>query len=156
MIEMLVVLLLSSIVVGIIYATFLTVSRYQNTLTDKYKSNEDVTSIYFLIQKDFERCETINRTDEYTIECLDMLRTPVMYTFNDESIVRHQLTRSDTFRCKIGKPVFKKDGKELQAKGALDELQVEIKCLPFHVNWVVVKQYDAAGLVPTMKSDSIQ
>jgi prepilin-type N-terminal cleavage/methylation domain-containing protein len=156
LIELLVVMVLSSIIVSIIYFSFYTVSKYQMTLASKLNGFNDVSELYFLLKKDFERSKTILSADNEHLRCIiERKGIDVEYTFLADNIVRRQTNRTDTFKCKVSTPIFLWQGKEIIAPEInVDELQIELLDGPTSIQLRVHKEYDAASLIETVKNDT--
>ena len=89
LIELLVVMVLSSIIVSIIYFSYYTVSKYQISLTAKLRGFDDVSELYFLLKKDIYRSKKINSFDEENLICsVEGIGANVHYIFSASYIVR--------------------------------------------------------------------
>src|SRR5690349_6024978 len=95
LIEMLVVLVLSSIMVGIIYFVFFTVNSFYIKLTRKQNLDSDIQMLYYLVNKDWDRSNVIYATSASAFAChADGLK--IDYTFTPLYAVRKQGERIDT------------------------------------------------------------
>src|SRR5688572_20383804 len=103
LIEMLVVLILSSIIVSIIYFMYYTVSTYQLTLIRKQRKSEDLTMLYFLLRRDTDRAEKIVALSVDEIQTIDTNAQSVYYSFDTAYVMRKQLARVDTFYGNFGR-----------------------------------------------------
>jgi len=159
MIEMLVVLVLSSMIVGMVYSAYYTVSRYQLTLTQKYTRHADQASVYFILQRDFERSQKIETLQEpHALRCTHTDRTEVRYYFTPDLVIRKQATRIDSFQCAAGAPVFFFEQKEItqQQVSPVDELRMDMTSLADPARLVLRKQYDAASRIELTENDTLQ
>src|SRR5690349_1031153 len=94
LIEMLVVLVLSSIVVGIVYFSFYNISAYQLDLTRRYSKFSEITDFYFLLKKDVEESSKIKSINGTEIFCSNSGQFGrIQYLFSDSCILRIQDSR---------------------------------------------------------------
>jgi prepilin-type N-terminal cleavage/methylation domain-containing protein len=159
MIEMLVVLVLSSMVVGIVYSAYYTVSKYQLELTRKYTRHGDLAVVYFTLKRDFDRSARVeNIKGENALRFSAPHGEKVEYYFSQEAVVRKQAMRVDTFQCTSGKPRFLLEGREVRQDevSLVDEIQMDINSLPDQTALMLHKHYDAASRMEPMENDTIQ
>ncbi|MBT1705383.1 prepilin-type N-terminal cleavage/methylation domain-containing protein [Fulvivirgaceae bacterium PWU20] len=150
LVEMLVVLVLSSIIVSIIYVAYFTITRYQVDLSRKQKRSEDLTSLYYLLKRDIHSSVNIEAVNDLSLNCSGKIN--ILYQFTSTYTVRMQESRVDTFYVQVTAPLFlwktlqlttfpsKVDQIELDVQGVVPGLQMNIK-----------KKYSAADLVETVK-----
>ena len=158
MIEMLVVLVLSSMIVGMVYSAYYTISRYQLTLTQKYTRQGDLASVYFVLQRDFDRSQKIETLKEPNIlRCTYMDRLEILYRFTPELVIRKQASRVDSFQCVANRPVFYFEQKEIRQQQAspVDEMRMEMTSLPDPAWLIVRKMYDAASRIELTENDTL-
>jgi len=157
LIEMLVVLILSSIIVSIIYFMYYTVSTYQLTLIRKQRKSEDLATLYFLLRRDVDHAKEIVAFSEDEIETTRTDAQSVLYSFDSAFVLRKQLTRIDTFYGQFGNVQLAWRQKPISTYPSnIDKLDVEVKGLALPLQIHVVKKYDAASLVNLVKKDSLQ
>ena len=157
LVEMLVVMVLSSFIVGVIYFTYYTVNSYQITLTRKYALNEERSSLYYLLKKDFDKSAELRTVHMNELGCYDLTgRANALYFFNDEFVWRKQGTRVDTFYCKMDSLRFLRMGQPITMPDEqIDEVQMILLDFAVPVRLNLVKEYDRAALIET-SIDSIQ
>lgn len=147
LLEMLVVMVLSSIIVGIIYFAFFTVTVYQKTLENKYQHIEDINFINSGLTNDFDRSDSIVMLNEQEIICyLKHTNTNVQYSFFNSTIYRRQDTRIDSTACTVSgvQMLFRN---HTVIKGIIDEVRLETILLEGSATLVFYKPYDAAALI---------
>lgn len=157
LIELLVVMLLSTIIVGIIYFSYYNVARYQLDLTNRFTRLNDFSTLYFLLKTDFDRGKTINVENENSIRIQVPKRgMSVLYEFNTGYVVRRQGAGLDTFKCPVEIPDFLMQGKPLkEIPGWADELHMHVSDSASSVIVSIRKRYDAASLLETVKYDTL-
>jgi len=156
MIEMLVVLLLSSIIVGIVYTSYLGISKYHVRLITKYSRQDALTEFYFLFKSDFNQSDQIIKGNKLRLSCIRRSAPTIVYEFLPDYIVRKHLSRSDTFTCGEQIPEFKYERKMKLDSGLIDEISFTVKDANYSPRIVLSKKYDASARIQTEKPDSIQ
>jgi type II secretory pathway pseudopilin PulG len=146
-IELVMSLLISSVVISIVFYSYLLLNNQFN----RYQQRSALTNDFLLLQKaiqtDFDKCETIKLEGEKTISC-DVMGMPNyrQYEFRDSLIIRSAGDQADSFKIKntivrIGhvetdntlSPVSK-----MMIRVMLDQDQVDV---------IFTKQYSAAALI---------
>jgi len=157
LIEMLVVMVLSSIIVGIIYFSYYTLYTYQVSLSKRYKGFEDISTLYFQLKTDVDRCDRVDASDGNTLRFkIPKPDTEIHYFFSTSYVAREQAGRIDTFYCRLQNPVFMLKGNSLADRSAqVDEIQIGVGQLPVEVNVHIYKQYDVASLLETVQKDTM-
>jgi prepilin-type N-terminal cleavage/methylation domain-containing protein len=147
LIEMLVVMVISSMMVGVIYFVYYTVNSYQVSLTRKYSEVENVNSLYSLLTNDFDRSEYIEATTVNELTChVQYSGTKVSYSFFSNYILRKQESRVDSLACPSNSVAFLFQQKNTES-GLIDELKIETLFFGGMTKLVFFKQYDAAILI---------
>jgi hypothetical protein len=116
----------------------------------------NVSDLYFLLKKDFDRSKSIKALDKENLKCsIEKRGVVVEYFFANSYTVRTQQDRIDTFKCSAEPPVFKWQDKEISDNQHLvDELQLDILSMSEPTRLVVYKQYDASSLIETVEKDT--
>ncbi len=97
LVEMLVVLVLSSIVVAIIYVSYSRVQSFYRSVSKKYQTSEDFGALIYTIRKDINASDAVLKTEE-GVSCVFRERE-VSYAFTPSYVVRRQSEVVDTFNC---------------------------------------------------------
>jgi prepilin-type N-terminal cleavage/methylation domain-containing protein len=156
LVEMLVVMVLSSIIVGIIYFSFSTISSYERRLSRQKKAVEGLETFYYILKKDLQQSNQIAALNRDELRCGYHSGNTIEYRFFPDLVVRTQLSRTDTFASAFSAPVFLKAGKMISSyPDIIDELQLDAggKEMPFRI--LLLKSYDAASLIDLTKPDSL-
>lgn len=155
--ELLVVMVLSSLIAGIIYFVYYTVSAYQLRLTKKMSREADMSLLYFTLKKDVENCKVVSATGPSAIHCIFADGKQVLYSVRpDSSLLRQQNHRMDTFKLTVSLFSVWWDNKVLTAfPAATDKFQFEIKTSSGFVVAGFGKQYDASSLMEIIPKDSL-
>jgi prepilin-type N-terminal cleavage/methylation domain-containing protein len=155
LVEMLVVLVLSSIIVGIIYFIFYNVNTYQLNLMRKQQQIGDMNTLFFTMKSDAERCEHIDALNPYEVVFRGDIH--VAYVFGDKFVLRKQDSRLDSFAGTFLKPVFSWQGRNVERyPDIVDEIQCEFSHFSDSVTLDVRKYYDAAALINVSPKDSLK
>lgn len=154
-IEMLVVMLLSSLIVGIIYFAYYTVNGYQLTLTRKLQQVDDVAGLYYNLKADLDRSENVYMSGQGIVCNFRQVGSPVEYSFFSEFIIRSQASRTDTLKCAVEEFLFYFQGESATLGGTVDEVWIIIKSGNESVSLHMGKEYDAAALVNQVTKDSL-
>jgi prepilin-type N-terminal cleavage/methylation domain-containing protein len=157
LVELLVVMVLSSIIVGVIYFSYATIVSYQLRLSNQKRLVEDAATLYFILKKDVQQSTCVRAISHETILCERSLGT-VNYGFYDGYVLRQQLDRIDTFRLRFEAPKFYQQTKQLGVFPAIvDEIQLTRQATDeASTNISICKYYDAAMLIQLTATDSIQ
>lgn len=145
MLEMLVVLVLSSILVGVIYFAYYTISAYQHTLVRRQAAQDDAARVFYLLKKDFDRSETMYVLGDHGFQANLPQGRWVRYTFTADVCLRAQATVMDTLACPFSQVGFQWRGQAAVTNGPLDELTI-VAPNPDH-DIHLYKAYDAAALL---------
>jgi hypothetical protein len=157
LLETLVVLVLSSIVVGIIYTMYYTVSSYHIQLMRKQRAMEDISTVYFLLKKDVAKSRTLVATDAWSVTCRLENGNDIGYTFDSLYILRNQHERADTFFLLSEIPAFYFNTQKVDKyPETIDAVEIAVKNMALPLNIHIFKQYDAASLINLSYKDSIQ
>lgn len=153
LVEMLVVMVLSSIVISIIYFTYYTVTTYQASLTRRYASVDDRSRLYFLLKKDFDDGYDIRTVHENELVVSKIEGdTPVYYFFDREFVLRKQHFRQDTFRCTFTNIQFSGNEDETNTGSRkIFEANLLMEIAGDTMNLRLFKQYDRASLIETKR-----
>jgi type II secretory pathway pseudopilin PulG len=157
LVELLLVMVLSSIIVGIIYFSYSTISAYQIKLSSQKRIAEDAATLYFILKKDVQQSEVVLATSPETILCKQLLGN-TSYSFYHRYVLRQQVERVDTFIMRFERPRFFQQG---VLKEVYPFVVDEILLTPqgdntTAVNTTVFKYYDAAMLIEINPNDTIQ
>jgi prepilin-type N-terminal cleavage/methylation domain-containing protein len=158
LVEMLVVLVLSSMVAGIVYFSYRSVSLYYLTLDQKRIEVENLSGLNYLLKKDFEEADLIMAMNPRMIEITNGSSSKINYEFFKNYSVRFQDMRVDTFALSCDSIAYRWV-KRIQNfyPGCIDKISLEVtreESGPFRIG--VVKLYDAASLIVATQKDSIQ
>jgi prepilin-type N-terminal cleavage/methylation domain-containing protein len=154
LIEILVVLILSSIVVSIIYMGYYNITTYQANLLRKQQRLENISRLYFLLRKDIGRSEFVFATSDSALGCRLAGGDYISYSFESVIVTRTQNSITDTFFCKTRNQEFFWQTKRIVAfPSKADELNFVLE-LNEPVSLSLFKDYDASSLIDT-KTDSI-
>jgi prepilin-type N-terminal cleavage/methylation domain-containing protein len=156
LIEMLVVLVLSSLVVTIIYFVYYTVSTYQMRLIKNQQATEDIGALFFLLKKDIVRSKAVQAVSTDDIECITHEGFSVLYSFTRSYVLRQQVVRIDTFHGDFTMPVFQWQGKSVERyPGDIDLVEINVDGMPLPARISIYKKYDVASLVNRAINDSL-
>lgn len=148
LVEMLVVLVLSSIVSAILYISFSMVSSWQTSLMRRYNGFNDKSEVYYRLKKDIDRSLSIIMIDENTLVCeFQEKEKRITYGFFSDFLVRRQDHRTDTFFCKLSITEFFHEGKPVLRGELVDEIKTDLLDFPEPVTMHVSKWYDRAALI---------
>jgi prepilin-type N-terminal cleavage/methylation domain-containing protein len=157
LIELLVVMVLSSVIVSIIYVIFHTVSIYQLDLSKNQELTGEVATCYFLMKKDFERCKLINASNNRQIVCDGFDVNPtVTYDFSDNYVLRKQHLRTDTFHLSFLEVIYSWNGMKVNTfPSVVDEMAIQVRSPRDTLNMHFIKEYDASSLLLLTNKDSV-
>lgn len=99
-IEVLVVVLISSIAVGTAATAYLLIQRYYGNFSTIYKHNYEVTSFHAILQNDIDRSHHVSG-DSYNMYMFSDKDTLAKYTIENECVVRTCPLLTDTFRLQV-------------------------------------------------------
>lgn len=153
LIEMLVVLVLSSIITGAVYYAYYTVNTFQVSLSRKYTSLRSAATLGYRLRTDVENARITTKLDS-GFQCVLPSNRVITYVLHDQYITRHQDALIDTFRFKTSEKFFLFEGKE-NPMAPIDEIILEGRILEKNLRYHVAKEYDAASLVQFVKRDSL-
>lgn len=155
LVEMLVVMVLSTIIVGIIYFSFSTIQSYQSQLIRQKQAAEDFSTLYYIVKRDVQLSSIVRAPSNAVITC-EYPEKQVEYSFFDNRVVRRQQERVDTFRLAFS-PQLLRAGKLLsEFPAVVDEVRLATGTDSSGFNQLTVyKYYDAATLVPLTEIDSL-
>jgi prepilin-type N-terminal cleavage/methylation domain-containing protein len=155
LVEMLVVMVLSSMMVGIIYFVYYTVNSYQVSLSRKFNKVEGVNSLYSLLTHDVDRSEYIEVTTTKVLKChVKYTGNDIYYSFSPLYVLRMQESRTDTLACPVNSVAFFLHQKNMET-GLIDEVQIETSFFGGITKLVFFKQYDAAILTSKVQQDEL-
>jgi prepilin-type N-terminal cleavage/methylation domain-containing protein len=157
LVELLVVMVLSSIIIGIIYFSYSTITSYQLRLTNQKRLAEDSATLYFVLKKDVQQSEAVRAVSPETIVCERSFGL-ISYGFHHGYVLRQQLERIDTFLLRFERPRFFQQKKLLEAYPFLvDEIQLRPQVNDdTTLSTTIFKYYDAAMLIQMTQKDTVQ
>lgn len=145
MLEMLVVMILSSLIAVTVYGVYYSVNTYQLTLSKKYDQLESINFIVSQMTVDIDQSDSVIATTEARLICYRKKAT-IVYTLMPEALVRTQGDRVDSLACLINTSQLMLDRKQV-IQGLVDEITIDAVILDQSLRLVFFKAYDAAGLI---------
>ena len=144
-IEMTVVMLLSTVVISMAYFAFELLSkRYL-----KYKAQTEVyyklTLLDQLLSKDFFLADSI-KTDGEMLHTFQG-NTICKYEFSQKYVVRQAASQTDTFYCKIQKHELLYNQQPILPGDIVDQLNLSLLFEEKKLDYIYSKHYDAAGQI---------
>lgn len=156
LVELLIVMVLSSIIVVVIYFTYYTVATFHVQLLRKQRVVEDMSTLYFLLKKDADKCRTIKPNHAMSFSCISEGDWSVDYVFDSLYVLRIQTARVDTFYCRVKSvSCFFENTPIEKHSEVIDKINVGIQGLTQPLNISIMKKYDAASLITTTQKDSL-
>lgn len=137
--EILVVLIISSTVLYAAYFAFLNINLYQRNLTSSLNRKSDILLLHSLLSRDFDRSEIINiaSVEEISFKYADP-KFSITYLFRDGKVIRSTFYKNDTIQL---------SAKILEYSSHPHEPVVEsIQLQADDFTWFFAKQYDGATL----------
>lgn len=140
LIEMLVVMLLSSITVGIIYVTYYSISMYYIRYSTQQIELERANVFFSRLSVDFDECLSVTKLSS-GILCSQTVGT-VEYHFFPEYSIRRQLSVVDTFPG-VNAVAFRYGSQDrVEELGLIDELEISAWLHARQVTLRFVKDYE--------------
>jgi prepilin-type N-terminal cleavage/methylation domain-containing protein len=152
LLEMLVVLVISSIAVGIIYSSYEFSARYHIRIGTKTDRNLAVQELYMLLMNDFDRSLLATKPDSSTVFIFfPEQRKNVKYSFYRDSVVRIQAERRDKFDGLFSKPEFEMIQADSVSPPVVKSIRLGVSSFHPPLVFFYNKAFDAAALLPLPK-----
>ncbi|MCF6318181.1 MAG: prepilin-type N-terminal cleavage/methylation domain-containing protein [Proteobacteria bacterium] len=136
--EMIVVLILTSIVVGLAFSVLTLVQKHMHTIQNNFKQNTELNKLEQSLWLDFNRYSKINYDAlENELRFATEIDS-ITYTFNNQYIVKD----IDTFHIQINSKTLFFDG-NFTEKGIIDAIKLETSKTFQNQKLFVFKQNDA-------------
>lgn len=122
--ELIVVMLLSTILVGIMYYALRVAQQTFARFSESNQHVLDIRSLINAMRNDFQRAEQVHASDNQ-VRCYKGELT-IEYEILDKSVVRKSNTAIDTFHCDVNSYKFFLANKEFN-EGLIEEAEVSLK-----------------------------